>query len=176
MTKKKMQVKYKPQKRERNKNNEIKKEDEMKSTIKTVVIVLVFLGIMYLMMLGLEKMGVFEAGYKEPSYDTAFDYEFINANTVFTRDNSTYYVLFDDYGTKISNDKYINYKVGTLDVPVYKVDMSKKVNSKYKGSESNPNATNTDELRINGITLIKISNGRIESYVVGSDEIEEYLN
>ena len=62
MAKKNMQMRYKSKKRERNKI-EVTKQDEAKSILKTIAMVLVFLGVMYLMMMGLEKIGVFEKGY-----------------------------------------------------------------------------------------------------------------
>ena len=61
-------------------------------------------------------------------------------------------------------------------IPVYKVDMSKEENSKYKSESANKNAKNVSELKINDITLIKITNGKISSYIIGRESIEEYLN
>ena len=53
--------------------------------------------------------------------------------------------------------------------------MSIPENAKYAGEKSNKKATKPSELQINGITLIKIKNGRIVDYIEGSDKIEEYL-
>lgn len=176
MAKKNMQLKYKAKKRERNKKEEVTKQDEIKSTLKTVAMVLVFLGVMYLMMLGLEKIGVFEKGYTAPSHETNLDYEYINIGTVFNRSDKTYYVLFDDYSNNISYNKYVDEVISTkLSDPVYKVDMSKNMNSKYKSDEPNREASKADELKINGITLIKINNGKIDMYLTGNEEIEEYI-
>ena len=65
MAKKSMQkIKYKSKKRERNKNKiEETPREEAKSILKTFLIVAVFLGVMYLMAFGLEKLGTFEKGY-----------------------------------------------------------------------------------------------------------------
>ena len=54
--------------------------------------------------------------------------------------------------------------------------MSKKENSKYKSDTANNKAKNVNELKINDITLIKITNGKISSYIIGRESIEEYLN
>lgn len=175
MAKKNMQMRYKSKKRERNKI-EVTKQDEAKSILKTIAMVLVFLGVMYLMMMGLEKIGVFEKGYSAPTHDTSLDYEYINIGTVFNRSDKTYYVLFDDYSTNISYNTYVDKVISTkLSDPVYKVDMGKEMNSKFKSEESNKDATNSNELKINGITLIKINNGRIDMYLTGNEEIEEYI-
>ena len=177
MAKKNMQIRYKKQKRERNKKEEVTSGDQIKSMIKTVVIVLVFIGVMYLMMLGLIKLGAFEKGYEAPSHETEFDYEYINIGTVFTRSDSTYYVLFDDYGTNISSNTYLENNIASkLSDPVYKVDMSKEQNAKYKSDTPNKSASNASELKIDGITLIRIKNGRIDMYLTGSEEIEEFVD
>ena len=177
MAKKNMQIRYKKQKRERNKKEEITKDDQIKSIIKTVAIVLVFIGIMYLMMLGLEKLGVFEMGYTAPSHETEFSYEYIKVGTVFNRSDSTYYVLFDDYSNNISSNTYLDNTISSkLDSPVYKVDMSKGQNAKYKGENPNKDAKEPSELQINDITLIRINNGRIDMYLTGSEEIEEFVD
>ena len=54
--------------------------------------------------------------------------------------------------------------------------MSIKENAKYKGETANKKATKVSELSINDITLIKISNGKITTYLVGNEEIEGYFN
>ena len=177
MAKNKMQVKYKSQKRERNKNTqELTQEDSIKSFLKTLVGVAIFLGVMYLFVFGMQKLGVFEAGYTAPTKDaTTFSYEYIPVGTVFNRTEKTYFVLFDNYENNYTNDAYINSLLEDNKTPVYKVDMSLKENAKVKSDKANKNAKNASELKINDITLIKISKGAISEYIVGSEKIEEYL-
>lgn len=177
MAKKSMQMKYKSRKRERNKNKtEETSIDQVKSFGKTLLGVAIFLGLMYLCTIGMQKVGVFEAGYTAPTKEeTKFDYENIPASTVFTRSEKTYYVLFDNYKDNYSSDSYINTLVSKSKTRVYKVNMSLKENESIKGKEANKKATKASELSINDITLIKITNGRIADYIVGSKKIEEYL-
>ena len=54
--------------------------------------------------------------------------------------------------------------------------MSKKENAKFAGETANKKAKNAGELSINDITLIKIKNGRISAYYVGSEEIESHIS
>ena len=179
MAKKGMHLKYQQKKRERNKNHEeLTTEDSIKSFIKTFVGVLIFLGLMYLMGLGFQKLGAFDVGYNPPSKEaTTFDYEYIPASTVFNRSDNTYYVLFDNYKSDFTSDSYINKLLEKeTKTAVYKVDMSKKENERIKGEKANPKASKYSELSIDNITLIKITNGRISTYLSGSDKIEEYLN
>ena len=177
MAKKSMQIKYKSKKRERNKEKkEVTRIDQIKSFGKTLLGVGIFLGVMLLCSFGMQKMGVFDAGYKAPTKEeTTFDHENITASTVFTRDEKTYFVLFDNYKDGYSSDSYVNYLLTKQKVRVYKVDMNIKENAKYKGVTPNKKATKTSELSINDITLVKINNGRIADYVIGSEKIEEYL-
>ena len=177
MAKKSMQLKYKSRKRQRNKYNpNVSKKDEAKSFLVTLGGVLVFLAVMYLIVFGMEKIGLFQMGYTAPNKEaTEFDYERIPVGTVFNRSDNTYYVLFDDYSTRLSSDPYINLLVKKSGIKAYTVDMSLSENSKYKGEKENRKASNVSELSINDITLIKIVNGRITDYKVGTEEIEEYL-
>ena len=178
MAKKGMTLRYKPRKRQRNKYNPtMSTDDSIKSFGKTCLYVFLFLGLMALMVFGMKKMGTFDRGYTAPEKEeTAFDYVNISIGTVFNRSDKAYYVLFDDYGTNLSSDVYISTLLEDVDIPVYKVDMSKEVNAKYKGEEANKKATNSNELSINDITLIRIVNGKIANYIIGSEAIEEYLS
>lgn len=178
MAKKGMNLRYKPRKRERNKYNpSINDNNPVKSFTMTLVFVLLFLGLMGLMVFGMKKMGVFDRGYTAPEKEeTKFDYVNISIGTVFTRSDKAYYVLFDDYSSNTSKDVYIETLLEDVEIPVYKVDMSKEGNAKHKGSEPNKNASNANELSINDITLIRIVNGKIANYIVGDSAIEEYLS
>ena len=176
MAKKGMNIKYRSKKRERNKYDPtMNKQETVTSGVKVFIGVGLFLGLMYLGVFGMEKLGVFQAGYTAPTPDDSIDYEYINVGTVFTRSDQTYLVMFDDYSTNFSYDLYINSLLDESKTPVYKVDMSKKENSKFASETSNKKATRSNELKINGMTLIKISNGKIKDYVEGTSNIEAYL-
>ena len=70
-------------------------KDTFKSGVKVFIGVGIFLGLMYLCVVGMEKLGVFMAGYTAPTKETKIDYEYINVGTVFNRPDKVYYVLFD---------------------------------------------------------------------------------
>lgn len=172
MAKNNMKLRYKAKKRER--KVELTSENKIKSAIYTVVGVFLFFGLMYLCVLGLNKLGVFEEGYKKPDTKTEFSYEKIMIGNVFNRSEKSYYVLFDNYKNYMVNN-YIDSLIKDSDEVVYKVDMSLSENASHISDESNKSASNSEELKINDITLIKISNGKIVKYLTGSDEIESYL-
>lgn len=86
-----------------------------------------------------------------------------------------YYVLYyESYLSEVYDEIVKNYK-GKL--PIYKVDMSNAFNSKYSTTEeSNKNPTKISEFKINGATLIKVSNKKVVSYIEGEDAIRTNLN
>lgn len=178
MAKNNMKLKYKPAKRDKNKKNlEVTKQEEVSSIIKTTIIVLVTVGVLYLCVLGMEKLGTFEKGYTKPEKEeTVIDYEFIDIGTVFNRSEKTYYVLFDNYESDFTKDSYVNMLLDNQeDHRVYKVDMSLKSNEKYINKKENAKAQSVKDLKINGVTLMKVSNGKNAKYISGSEKIEEYL-
>lgn len=178
MAKNNMKLKYKTQKRQRNKASyEKNTKDEIKSFLITVVMVCGFMGAVYLGVLGMEKLGVFDAGYTPIVKDeTKIDYEFISMGTVLNRPEKSYYVLFDNYKSTLTHDSYVNDLLKKQDsYRVYKVDMSKKENEKYISDKENSKAQKVSDIKINGVTLIKVSSGKIVKYVSGSENIEEFL-
>ena len=172
MAKNNMKLKYKTKKRER--KVEVTETDKIKSAVYTVIGVFLFFGLMYLCVFGLNKIGAFEEGYKKPDTKTEFNYEKIMIGNVFNRNKKTYYVLFDNY-KDYKVDSYINSLIKDSDEVVYKVDMSLSENASHVSDDNNKNASSSNELKINDITLIKISNGKIVEYLVGTEEIESYL-
>lgn len=178
MSKKGIQMKVKAPKRERNKKSqEINPQDEVKSFLYTFLGVIVFMGIVYLCILGMKHLGVFEKGYTEPvKEETVINYEFIPMGTILNRNEKSYYVLFDNFKNSLTEDVYINGLLSEQKMyRVYKVDMSLKENEKYLSKEPNAKAQTISDLKINGITLIKVSDGKIVKYLTGSDEIENFL-
>ncbi|NLC48595.1 MAG: hypothetical protein GX758_04475 [Tenericutes bacterium] len=177
MAKNKMKLNYKRPKRERNKNViQVNQKDDVQSFFITLAVVLGFVGLMYLGVLGLQKLGVFEEGYTKPAKETTISDEMILIGSVFNRQEKKYYVLFDFYSNN-DRDYYIEHIVSKdLKYRLYKVDMSISPNINYISAESNPKARNVDSLKINDITLIEINNGKIVKYIIGSDNIVEFLS
>lgn len=86
-----------------------------------------------------------------------------------------YYVLFFHINDSNVYDEIVNNYSG--DLPVYKVDMSIAFNKKYiTDGESNKNPSKVTEFKINGPTLIKVSNKKVVEYIEGEDAIRTSLN
>lgn len=85
-----------------------------------------------------------------------------------------YYVVYYDNGNTTIEEIISGY---TGSIPIYKVDMSNAFNKKYATSgESNKNPSKVSEFKINGPTLIKVSNKKVALYIEGEDEIRTILN
>ena len=176
LAKNKMKLKYKTQKRERNKKVETTKKDEALSIFKNFFGILLFLGISYLCILGMQKVGLFEKGYTAPTAkEVTIDTDYIAIGTVFNRKDKEYMVLFDDYSTEYTSNAYINSLIEKSETKYYKVDMGANENKKFISKEENTTPKDASDLKINGITLIKFKNGKIEKYISGSEKIAAYL-
>lgn len=173
MSKNKMQIKYKEPKRKRNKNVNVSSDNEIKKNVISAVCIVAFILLVYLGLLGLEKLGLFEKGYTKPSNDVTISETNILIGEVFNRNNDEYLVLFD----KLDNNgsSYIRSLLSSREDKVYYVDMNDGFNKKYASDEANKDAKNASELKINDVTLIRIKNGKIDMYKTGEEEIEEYL-
>ena len=178
MAKNKMNLKYKTQKRERNKKVERTKMDEAKTVLKNVIGIVLFLAIAYLCVWGMQKMGLFEKGYTAPEQkDITIDTDYIAIGSVFNRKDDTYYVLFDNFSNNYVKNAYVEILLENRpDLKVYKVDMGDNANKKFTSDEENPKAKNASELKIKGITLIKIKKGKIDKYLSGNEAIEQFLS
>jgi hypothetical protein len=172
MAKSKMKLNYKRAKRERNKIKEdISLKKQTKSFLINLVSVILFIGVVYLGVLGLSALGAFEKGYTRPTKEeTSISYEYILIGTVFNRSEKEYYVIFDDF----EKDLHANISdiVSNKKLPVYKVDMSKSENALFKSEESNTKAKDASELKINDVTVIKFKDHKIAEYITGVENIE----
>ena len=84
-----------------------------------------------------------------------------------------YYVVYYNSDNDTMNEIVKNYN-GILSL--YKVDMSSAFNKKYAtDGESNKNPSKVSEFKINGPTLIKVSNKKVVEYIEGEDEIRTKL-
>lgn len=178
-TKNNIKVIKKPIKKETKKIENNKLDGEILSFIKIAlgvgVVVLIVFGATILM----NKLGVFDEGYTKPERgEIIISYEDATVGTIFNRPDTEYYVVFDDF-TENPN-QYLSsilfrYSNEEETLPIYKVDMSNGFNIKYAGEQGNPSAQKVEDIKINGVTLIKIVNGKNVKYIEGTTNIENEL-
>src|SRR5574344_823681 len=104
--------------------------------------------------------------------ESKYDMTQILAGQTFSKLDEEYYVVF--YNFNEQKDITTNIESVT-DKAIYKVDLSLG-NNKYVISDTGNNtAMNANDLKINGPTIIKISNGSNIEYVEGLDSVNNYL-
>lgn len=178
-TKSNIKVVRKPIKKETKKIENNKLDGEILSFIKIAlgvgVVVLIVFGATILM----NKLGVFDEGYTKPERgEIIISYEDATVGTIFNRPDTEYYVVFDDF-TENPNQYLTSilfrYSNEEETLPIYKVDISNGFNTKYAGEQGNPSAQKVEDIKINGVTLIKIVNGKNVKYIEGTTNIENEL-
>ncbi len=178
-TKNNIKVIKKPIKKETKKIENNKLDGEIISFIKIAIgvglVVLVVFGATILM----NKLGVFDEGYTKPERgEIIISYEDATVGTIFNRPDTEYYVVFDNF-TENPNQYLtsILFRYSSIEdgLPIYRVDMSNGFNTKYAGEQGNPSAQKVEDVKINGVTLIKIVNGKNVKYIEGTTNIENEL-
>lgn len=114
----------------------------------------------------------------EEKGEVSIDNTTITAGQIFNQKDSSYYVVIYDFDSKLTAiSSWISiYNSNNSEIPVYKVDSSKKFNSSYiVEKDSNKNPANYSDLKIVSPTLIKIDNGKVSNYVEGEEDIKAIL-
>lgn len=103
--------------------------------------------------------------------------ELILVSQLLNRPNDEYYVLAykrDNEAISNFNSYLYDYEKKEDSLKVYHIDLDDALNKTYLGSETNI----TDELNdltISDTVLFKITDGQIESYYIGNNEVLNYL-
>ena len=97
----------------------------------------------------------------------------IMLSNVFNISKDEYMVLFySNKNKKDSLDAVIKlYDSKDKDVKLYKVNYDEAINSSVLSKEDNKEAASAEELKVSGVTLITITNGKITSYINNEDDI-----
>lgn len=175
--------------REARRKNKIKREiiqevddESMTKLARIGLIVIGVLVVFYILTMGLT--GGFKSDEIPDNNDDdesavpSIQYDEILAGETFKMKDAEYYVMFYDFSDKASGlyDTLItNYEKNHTDINIYKVDLSKGVNSLYIGENGNPTVTGIDNLKVKSPTLIKIKNGTNISYSEGKETIKTAL-
>ena len=148
---------------------------EMSSVVKCIVIVLIIFGLFYLLANYITKKSV--ADYITKTNDkSTIQYDEILSGQSFNKKDDSYLVLFYNVKTNpVYTDLFSNYQAKDNHEPIYYVDLSNRMNQNCIATESNKDATNSNELKISGPTLIKFTNNQITDYIEGEEDITSYL-
>lgn len=132
--------------------------------------------IAYALTLLAKNVGLFDEHYIKPEVGSAtINYETIAAGTIFNRLESDYYVMIADFE---SDDSAYLSSLGSLygqktdKIPMYVINLKDEMNKSIISDSSNPSAQTVTELKVNGHTLIRMSNGRNIKYIEGDENIK----
>ena len=144
-----------------------------------VLVILVIFGLVYLLTLGANKLGLFEEHYKSPeTTESVISYEKIPAGTILNRETGEYYVLISDFSQNKSvylEGLYSTYNKKETKINIYIVDLSDELNKSIIGEKDNKDAKSIKELSIKNSTLLKIKNNKIVKYLIDIEDIENEL-
>ena len=115
---------------------------------------------------------------KDDVAETAIQYEEILAGSSFSMKNNEYVVVYYDFSdTELADITSSIYSYSyTGKYRLYTVDMSSGFNKAYASSEkSNKNPEKAEDLLINGPTLIRFVDGKVQEYIEGKEDIVTYL-
>lgn len=147
----------------------IKEEDQVKDQIITALKILVALLVFILVLVLITKF--VNGDFK--SKKVRITYNDIIAGQTFNRKEKTYYVVYYSFNSDTSIQETID--ALKTEAKVYKVNLDDGMNKDYISEKGNSSASSVGELKINGVTLIKIEEGKNIEYVEGSSNVETYL-
>lgn len=162
------------------KNNVLKQADGFYKFVTTITVILLTLILCYLLigLFGTKEINLNNKNKndkKDETKEVSIDNTIITGGQIFDQKDNAYYVVVYDLDSKLLNlSSWIsNYTSKENSIPVYKVDSSKKFNSRYIVKEnSNKNPASYSDLKIISPTLMKIENNVVTSYVEGEDNIK----
>lgn len=152
-----------------------------KSTIWTIIIVLLVLLVFYCISVKATGRKLFNFKQKETPEEVEFQYSEILVGTSFNYGDDYYVIYYDKTDTESEDfskvDGISSSATYTLDKDVYTCDLGSAFNKPYVvEGEPNRNPSNASEMTFNGPTLIHFVNGGIETYITGADAIVDYIN
>ena len=138
-----------------------------------VLVVISILCIFYLLTLRLTSGDVEENDLTNE--ETVILYDEILVGSSFNRSDDKYFVVYYDMSNHEEaqevSSAITKYESNEDALPVYTVDMSDVLNKKYVSSVANEKANKASDLRIDGVTLIRVKDGKLDKYLDGENKV-----
>ncbi len=151
--------------------------DVKKFFIILVIITFAVVGLYFLTNKIVEKR---ESDNNTTNTNITISYDTLNVGMIFNRPYDEYYVIA--YDSTVSDAMYYsalitNYSKKDDAIKIFYCDLNKSLNESYKSKDgtSNPKATSVKELSFNVLTLLKIRNKKIVSYIEDVEKIKNAL-
>ncbi len=152
---------------------------EIKKTIWTCVVVLLVLGVFYIISVKATGNSLFK---KDEKNEVSFQYTEILAGSSFDMGDNYYVVYYDmsdyenDETTELTNS-ISNFRNKFPDINIYTCDLGNAFNKPLvTTNEPNTKPIDAEDLLLNGPTIIKFSNGSVEEYIYGFNDVQTYID
>lgn len=155
----------------------VSESPDLKKVIICITTVLIIFVLVYLLTVYITKNST-DSVVKKKFDNTTVQYDEILAGTSFSQKDKEYLVLFYNVSEDDDSSYYTlksDYESKDDALPFYYVDLGNSLNKPIVSTEDNSEATKASDLKISKPTLIKIKDGELEDYIVGKDDIENYL-
>jgi len=147
----------------------------MAKVVKTVLIVIIFLGLFYLLtvfILNKDNSKVTDSSKRN-------GYNEILVGSSFSLPYDEYFVLYyesdsDQYANIVNIVE--NYAYSNNELPLFTADLTDGFNKNYVADEAILTVFDASDLRFSDITLVKYGNHSIIDFVVGIDNVQNYLS
>lgn len=154
--------------------------EEQKEIQKFIIIIIVLVLVIGAIYFLTDKF--VEQGNSNNTTTGEINYDKATIGTLLNRPYDEYYVMiYSSNSTEASyyNSIKNNYSSKDDGLKIYYIDLDNELNQKYynvnNDNKSNPSAKSIDEINLGDITLIKVKNGEIVSYIEDIEQIKTEL-
>ena len=151
-------------------------QKEIYSFIKILsILIIIFIGLYLFPTLVVDKKEKMNRTNKEGTVQ----YSSISVGMILNRADEEYYVLVfdsDDINTSYLVNKAASYRSNLKALPVYTADLSLEFNKPFIAEESFYKPDSVSDIKFKGITLIKVSNGKIVKFIEDKNLIDNELS
>lgn len=154
--------------------------EEQKEIQKFIIIIIVLVLVIGAIYFLTDKF--VEQGNSNNTTTGEINYDKATIGTLLNRPYDEYYVMiYSSNSTEASyyNSIKNNYSSKDDGLKIYYIDLDNELNKKYynvnNDNKSNPSAKSIDEINLGDITLIKVKNGEIVSYIEDIEQIKTEL-
>lgn len=143
------------------------------------IVVVVIIGVYFVSKLIVDKRK--ENSNNNEIITGKIDYDIVSVGTILNRPYDEYYVMVyngEDTDAMYYSSLITAYQAKEKSLKIYYCDLSNTLNSKYisTSDKGNSNAKKTEEFSFGKVTLMKIKEGKITSYIENLDKIAEVLH
>lgn len=161
--------------------NIVGSNDNWYGKIIVILVVVCVLCLFYLLTVHITSKESSSSTEKETTEEVQIQYNEILVGSTFKKSDDKYFVLYYDMSdaevAQNVSSAISGYEAKEDALPLYVVDMSNVMNKKYVATAgSNKNPKDASSIAIDGVTLIRVKDGKVDKYIESEDEVIDYLS